>query len=98
MTAIGPDGSPLEWGDRARVACGATGRYVGSHHGVDWVLWVSAQDNDLMLTPLDPAGEPQPSLPVPSDDACAGAAAALCSPEVWKIARAEHWSDVFRLG
>ena len=69
----------LKYGDRVRLKHGATGRYVG--HG--FALSVSAQDNDLFLDPVvpvfDAAGalrEPHPTLPVPSDDAVAGAAAA----------------------
>lgn len=64
--------SAPKFGDRVRTHPGSTGRYIG------WglVLCVSAQDNDLFITDLAD-GEPHPSLPVPSDDAMAGAHEAL---------------------
>lgn len=63
---------PRSFGDRVRVKCGATGRYVA--YGL--ALAVSAQDNDLFLDEAVDA-PPHPTLPVPSDDALAGAAEAL---------------------
>lgn len=67
---------PPKYGERARAKCTATGRYI--QDGL--VLIVSAQDNDLFLDDFDPDGDPpHPTLPVPSDDAVAGAAAAIRS-------------------
>jgi hypothetical protein len=60
------------YGDRVRVKCGATGRYVG--YGL--ALVVSAQDNDLFLDEATSiAGHP--TLPAPSNEALAGAYEAL---------------------
>lgn len=62
------------FGDRVRVKCTATGRYL--QDGL--ALVVSAQDNDLFVDEVDPDGPPpHPSLPVPSDDALHGACAGL---------------------
>lgn len=59
-----------KFGDRVRVQCSATGRYVSD----GWALVVSAQDNELFLDRAV-AGEPHPTLPAPSDDALDAAAA-----------------------
>lgn len=66
------------YGERVRVSCGATGRYLD--YGL--ALVVSAQDNDLMLDRVaDPANPdvqpPHPTLPVPTDDEMRAASAAL---------------------
>lgn len=66
-------GTKREFGDRVRVRCGATGRYLLG----GLALAVCAQDNDLLIDHVDPDGDPHPTLPVPSDDALAGAFAAL---------------------
>lgn len=64
------------YGERVRAQCSATGRYL--RDGL--VLVVSARDNDLFVDNIHPDGDPpHPTLPVPSDDALAGAAAALRS-------------------
>lgn len=66
--------SGTRFGNRVRVKCGATGRYVG----LGCALVVSVGNNDLFLDAVNPAGEPpHPSLPVPTDQEIAGAAAAL---------------------
>lgn len=67
--------SSPKFGDRVRVRCGATGRYVSG----GLALVVSAQDNDLLIDRFDPdpIDPPHATLPVPSDDALAGAFAAL---------------------
>ena len=68
------------YGERVRVLSshGPTGRYLGYFKGKHLAGWVSAQDNDLCIGEVV-EGEPHPSLPVPSDDAVAGMASALCS-------------------
>jgi hypothetical protein len=67
----------LKFGDRVRVKCGATGRYLG-RYGL--ALVVSTQDHDLFVDYVDPDGEPpHPTLPVPSSDALSGASAVLWS-------------------
>jgi len=63
----------FRFGQRVRVACGATGRYVQD----DLALVISCQDGELLLDQVDGTKEPHPMLPVPSDDALAGAAEAL---------------------
>lgn len=64
------------FGDRVRVRCGATGRYLG--RGL--ALVVSAQEGDLFVDRVNPDGDPpHPTLPVPSNDAMAGASAVLRS-------------------
>lgn len=59
------------FGDRVRSHVGATGRYL--RDGL--MLYVSAMDNDLVVTPAGD-GEPHPDLPVPTtrelEAACAG--------------------------
>ncbi len=66
------------FGDRVRVRCGATGRYL--HDGV--ALYVSAQDNDLVVTEVaDPDAPgyqpPHPTLPAPTDRELSAAAAGM---------------------
>jgi hypothetical protein len=69
----GPD-LRYNYGQRVRVKCTATGRYVVN----GWALVVSAMDNSLFLDrPTD--AEPWANSPVPSDDALAGAHAVLTS-------------------
>lgn len=63
----------FRFGQRVRVQCGATGRYVQD----DLALVISAQDNELLMDRVDGTGEPHPTLRVPSDDALHGAAEAL---------------------
>lgn len=65
----------LEYGQRVRVACGATGRYLSD----GLALVVSSMCNDLFVDRVNPDDTylPHPTLPVPSDDALAGAAEAL---------------------
>lgn len=60
------------FGDRVRVRCTATGRYL--RDGL--ALFVSAMSNELCIDRVA-EGEPHPTLPVPSDDAIAGAFEAL---------------------
>lgn len=59
----------LRWGDRVRLDCSATGRYLGEFDGRHLALWVSAQDNSLNVGVIDPAPTetPHPTLPVPTD-------------------------------
>jgi len=64
------------FGDRVRVHCGATGRYLGD----GLALYVSAQDNDLVIdrvatNPDAPA--PHSTLPAPTDRELSAALAAL---------------------
>jgi hypothetical protein len=66
-----PHGATI--GQPVRLRCSATGRYVGAGLG----LYVSAQDNDLCLDQVDRDGAPAKGLPLPTDDAVAGAAAML---------------------
>jgi hypothetical protein len=75
-----------DFGDRVRVRCGATGRYLD--YGL--ALVVSMQDNDLFIDKIreDAGIPPHPTLPVPTDEAMSGAivglrraASALRSPE-----------------
>jgi hypothetical protein len=61
------------FGDRVHVKVGATGRYLG--HGL--ALVVSAMDNHLLVAEVADGAPPHPTLPVPSDDALAGAAEGL---------------------
>lgn len=72
-----PNPAP-KWGDRVRVRCGATGRYLGD----GLALVVSAQDNDLLIDvvvhPAAPHYEPpHPTLPVPTDRELSAAACGL---------------------
>jgi hypothetical protein len=65
-------------GDRVRVQCGATGRYLGKG-----LALVVSMGNDLFVDRVDLDGAPpHPTLPVPSCDALAGAAAVLWSSKV----------------
>lgn len=67
----------LQFGQRVRVCCSATGRYLGSYGGEDLALFVSAQDNDLCVDIVDPSREPHPSLPVPTDRQLSAAGAGI---------------------
>lgn len=62
-----------KYGDRVRVKCTATGRYL--RDGL--ALVVSASSNDLFVDTLHKVQDPHPTLPVPSDDALEGASAAM---------------------
>jgi hypothetical protein len=62
------------YGDPVRVGSGVTGRYID--YGLALVVVSTA--TDLSIDYADTSrGEPDPTLPVPSDDALAGASAAL---------------------
>lgn len=62
------------FGERVRVHCNSTGRYVCD----GWALVVSAMDNSLFLArPVE--GGTHSLFPVPSDDALSGAFAVLTS-------------------
>jgi hypothetical protein len=63
------DAKSLRWGDRARLACSATGRYLGEFDGKHLALFVSAMDNSLNVGEIDltPTEGPHPTLPVPTD-------------------------------
>lgn len=62
------------FGDRVRVRCGATGRYLTD----GLALVVSAQDNDLFIDRVKPDGDPpHPTLPAPTDGELSAAGAAL---------------------
>lgn len=63
------------YGDRVRVKCGATGRYLD--YGL--ALVVSAQDNDLFIDGVKEQQDPppHPTLPVPNDDELRGAIVGL---------------------
>lgn len=53
------------FGALVRAKCNATGIYIGAIAGKDWVLFVSAMDNDLCIDELG-QGEPHPGLPRPT--------------------------------
>lgn len=61
------------YGDRVRVKCSATGRYIGDR----LALVVSAMSNELFVDEIaGPDGAPpNPTLPVPSDEAVMAAEA-----------------------
>ena len=67
------------FGDRVRVKCGATGRYLGTYLGAELALAISAMDNDFLIDSVAD-GDPHPTLPVPSDDALRAAAEAIHYP------------------
>lgn len=68
---------PILYGDRVRAACTATGRYVGWYVETNWVLVISAMDNEPFLDEVDMGDAPSTTCPVPTDDMLEGAAAAL---------------------
>lgn len=58
---------PLRYGDRVRVACGATGRYLGTFKGHELALFVSAMDNSVCIDEVRRDGDPpHPDLLAPS--------------------------------
>lgn len=71
--------SALMFGDRVRMQCTATGRYLGTHDGKALALGVSAQDNDLFIDEvnLTTGDSPSATLPVPSDGQLIAAAAGV---------------------
>lgn len=62
-------------GDRVRTKSGATGRYLD--YGL--AMYVSAQDNDLVISEVNllTGDPPHPTLPVPSPEVMLGAITAL---------------------
>lgn len=75
MSTAEPAGTTASYyGDRVRVACGATGRYLTR----GWALVVSVQDNDLFMDRVNSGGEaPHATLPVPTDRELSAAMAAM---------------------
>jgi hypothetical protein len=66
-------------GDRVRVRCGATGRYLTN----GLALYVSVQDNELGIDEINSDGvAPHPTLSVPTDDELRGALAGLITMNV----------------
>jgi len=77
-----------KYGDRVRVKCGATGRYLGAYTGhTDLALFVSAQDNGLCIDAVDFDQTPADGLPVPSDHALAGCAEGIRYAHLREAAR-----------
>ena len=73
------DFKDTKYGDRVKVRCGATGRYIGWFFDRPWALWVSATDNSLVTDSSVSLDEPNasPNLPVPSDPELSAAYSAL---------------------
>lgn len=68
----------LAYGDRVRLRCSATGRYLGTFNDIKLGLFISAMDNSYNIDEVKETGnDPHPTLPVPSDDALDAAHAAL---------------------
>lgn len=69
---------PPEYGEFARAKCGAPGLSLGVIEDKTYVLFVSAQDNDLALDEWDPDGDTTDArLPTPLLTELRGARAAM---------------------